>query len=110
MKPDACGVNILFYYLTGYVTFLWFSASRFRFPIPPTAVAISRFFRRPRRSVPVPDMKMKKFVSKALEVNLAATRARIEIPPDHREFIALSRNHFGIHKRAEELLKEYHHP
>jgi len=55
-------------------------------------------------------MKMKKFVSKALEVNLAVTRAKIDIPPVHREFLALSRTHFGINKRAEELLTEYHHP
>lgn len=53
---------------------------------------------------------MKKFVSKALEVNLAVTRGKIEIPPDHQWFLSLSRSHFGIHKRAEELLNEYHHP
>jgi len=53
---------------------------------------------------------MKKFVSKALEVNLAATRGKIDIPPEHQWFCSLSRSHFGIHKRAEELLSEYHHP
>jgi pyruvate,orthophosphate dikinase len=56
------------------------------------------------------DMKMKKFVSKALEVNLAVTRGRIEITPEHQWFLTLSRSHFGIHKRAEELMNEYHHP
>lgn len=56
------------------------------------------------------DMKVKKFVSKALEVNLAVTRGRIEITPEHQWFLALSRSHFGIHKRAEELMNEYHHP
>ncbi|MDD3293203.1 MAG: PEP/pyruvate-binding domain-containing protein [Geobacteraceae bacterium] len=53
---------------------------------------------------------MKKFVSKALEVNLAATRGKIDIPAEHQWFCSLSRSHFGIHKRAEELLSEYHHP
>lgn len=53
---------------------------------------------------------MKKFVSKALEVNLAVTRRKIEIPAEHQWFISLSRSHFGIHKRTEELITEYHHP
>ena len=54
---------------------------------------------------------MKKFVSEALEANLATTRSRkIEIPPEHQWFIALSQTHFGIHKRAEEFMLEYHHP
>ncbi|MRR55253.1 MAG: pyruvate phosphate dikinase [Deltaproteobacteria bacterium] len=56
------------------------------------------------------DTTMKKFVSKALEVNLAVTRSRIEIPPEYQWFLALSHSHFGIHKRAEELINEYHHP
>jgi len=55
-------------------------------------------------------MQMKKFVSKALEVNLAVTRSKIEIPPDHQWFQSLSGSHFGINKRAGELLNEYHHP
>jgi pyruvate,orthophosphate dikinase len=58
----------------------------------------------------ISDTKMKKFVSKALEVNLAVTRRKIEIPPEHQWFLSLSRSHFGIHKRAEELITEYHHP
>src|SRR6266542_1563405 len=54
---------------------------------------------------------MKKFVSEALEANLAATRSRkIEIPSEHQWFIALSQSHFGINKRAEEFMLEYHHP
>jgi pyruvate,orthophosphate dikinase len=55
--------------------------------------------------------KMSKFESEALAANLAATRSRkIEIPPEHNWFISLSVNHFGIHKRAEEFMQEYHHP
>ncbi|HEX2768221.1 MAG TPA: PEP/pyruvate-binding domain-containing protein [Geobacteraceae bacterium] len=54
---------------------------------------------------------MKKFESEALKANLAATRSKkIVIPPDHEWFISLSENHFGIHKRAEEFMLEYHHP
>jgi pyruvate,orthophosphate dikinase len=53
---------------------------------------------------------MKKFVSKALEVNLAVTQSTLEIPPEHQWLVSLSRSHFGIHKRAEELMSEYHHP
>ncbi len=55
-------------------------------------------------------MQMKKFVSKALEVNLAVTRTKIEIPLEHQWFLSLSVSHFGINKRAGELLNEYHHP
>ena len=54
---------------------------------------------------------MNKFESEALKVNLAATRSKkIVIPPDHEWFVSLSENHFGIHKRAEEFMLEYHHP
>jgi len=54
---------------------------------------------------------MSKFVSEALEANLAATRSRkIEIPPEHQWFISLSQSHFGINKRAGEFMTEYHHP
>ncbi|MBP1752423.1 MAG: ppdk2 [Geobacteraceae bacterium] len=54
---------------------------------------------------------MKKFVSEALEANLATTRSKkIVIPPEHQWFVSLSRTHFGIHKRAEEFMLEYHHP
>ena len=34
----------------------------------------------------------------------------MEIPPEHQWFLSLSRSHFGIHNRAEELIREYHHP
>jgi pyruvate, orthophosphate dikinase len=54
---------------------------------------------------------MNKFESEALAANLATTRSRkIVIPPEHKWFIALSADHFGIHKRAEEFMLEYHHP
>ncbi len=54
---------------------------------------------------------MKKFVSEALEANLATTRSKkIEIPPQHQWFVSLSHSHFGINKRAEEFMLEYHHP
>jgi len=55
-------------------------------------------------------MQTKKFTSKALEVNLAVTRAKIEIPLDHQWFQSLSGSHFGINKRACELMNEFHHP
>jgi pyruvate, orthophosphate dikinase len=58
----------------------------------------------------MPDKKTKKFVSKALEVNLAVTRRTVEVPPEHQWFAALSRSHFGINKRAEELVTEFNHP
>ncbi|HTY21427.1 MAG TPA: PEP/pyruvate-binding domain-containing protein [Geobacteraceae bacterium] len=54
---------------------------------------------------------MSKFESEALKANLAATRSKkIVIPTEHEWFVALSENHFGIHKRAEEFMLEYHHP
>lgn len=54
---------------------------------------------------------MRKFVSEALEANLATTRSRkIEIPSEHQWFVSLSQSHFGIHKRAEEFMMEFHHP
>jgi len=54
---------------------------------------------------------MNKFESEALTANLATTRSKkIVIPPEHNWFINLSENHFGIHKRAEEFMHEYHHP
>ena len=53
----------------------------------------------------------KKFVSKALEANLAETRYRdIKIPPEYQEFINLSKKYYGIHKRANDCIIEYQHP
>jgi pyruvate,orthophosphate dikinase len=52
-----------------------------------------------------------KFKSQALEANLAETRYKnIEIPENHRKFIAFSEKYFGIHKRAQECVTEFHHP
>ncbi len=51
------------------------------------------------------------FISKALEANLAETRYRdIYIPPDHLSFIGLSAGYFGLKKRANDCITEYHHP
>ncbi len=52
-----------------------------------------------------------KFISKALEANLAETRYRdIYIPETHQQFILLSQGYFGIKKRANDCITEYHHP
>ncbi|MCQ2315507.1 MAG: PEP-utilizing enzyme [Bacteroidales bacterium] len=51
------------------------------------------------------------FKSQALEANLEQTRYKdIFIPEEHKVFIALSINYFGINKRAKECITEYHHP
>ncbi|UBM63493.1 hypothetical protein LA303_05865 [Candidatus Sulfidibacterium hydrothermale] len=53
----------------------------------------------------------KKFISKALEANLAETRYRdIKIPPEYQAFINLSKKYYGIHKRANDCIIEYQHP
>ncbi len=52
-----------------------------------------------------------KFISKALEANLAETRYKdIKIPPDFQDFINLSKKYFGIHKRANDCIIEFQHP
>ncbi len=55
---------------------------------------------------------MKKTIkSKALQVNLEATRiSDIKLPEKQSELLALSEKHFGIHKRVKEFLFEYNHP
>ncbi|MBP5643057.1 MAG: hypothetical protein J6X10_02320 [Bacteroidales bacterium] len=51
------------------------------------------------------------FKSQALEANLAQTRYKdIFIHEEHKTFIALSKDYFGINKRASECITEYHHP
>ncbi len=53
----------------------------------------------------------KNFISKALEANLAETRYRdIKIPPEFQSFINLSKNYYGIHKRANDCIIEFQHP
>ena len=50
------------------------------------------------------------FTSKALEANLIQTRASdIEIPDEQQWFIDISRDKWGIHKRAEEFIIELNH-
>ncbi len=52
-----------------------------------------------------------KFISKALEANLAETRYRdIYIPEQHQDFINLSKTYFGVNKRAHDCITEFHHP
>ena len=52
-----------------------------------------------------------KFVSKALEANLAETRYKdIIIPDGHQQFIDLSKAYYGLNKRAQECIIEYQHP
>jgi pyruvate, orthophosphate dikinase len=52
-----------------------------------------------------------KFYSKALEANLAETRYKdIVIPGNLQKFIDLSKDYYGIHKRAQECIIEYLHP
>lgn len=53
----------------------------------------------------------KNFKSQALQANLAETRYKdIHIPEHHKKFIDLSEKYFGIHKRAQECITEFHHP
>ena len=53
----------------------------------------------------------KKFVSQALEANLAETRYKdIKIPDKYLKFIALSVKYYGINKRANDCIIEYQHP
>ena len=53
----------------------------------------------------------KKFVSTALEANLAETRYKdIKIPPKYQWFIDLSKKYYGINKRANDCIVEYQHP
>jgi len=52
-----------------------------------------------------------KFVSKALEANLAETRYKdIKILPEYQSFIDLSKKYYGIHKRANDCIIEFQHP
>jgi pyruvate, orthophosphate dikinase len=52
-----------------------------------------------------------KFYSKALEANLAETRYKDIVILEHlQEFIDLSKDYYGINKRAQECIIEYLHP
>ncbi len=49
--------------------------------------------------------------SKALEVNLSETKnVEYTIPDEHQWLISLSEKYWGIHNRAVEFFKEFHHP
>ena len=53
----------------------------------------------------------KKFISKALEANLAETRYKnIKIRAEYQRFINLSKKYYGIHKRANDCIVEFQHP
>ncbi|MBC8319600.1 MAG: hypothetical protein H8E34_02640 [Bacteroidetes bacterium] len=52
-----------------------------------------------------------KFISKALEANLAETRYKdIKIESDYQQFIDMSKKYFGINKRANDCIVEFQHP
>jgi len=52
-----------------------------------------------------------KFISKALEANLAETRYKdIKIPAEYQAFIDLSKKYYGINKRANDCVIEFQHP
>jgi len=52
-----------------------------------------------------------KFISKALEANLAETRYKdINIPTEYQSFISLSKKYYGINKRANDCVIEFQHP
>ncbi|MDZ7774987.1 MAG: hypothetical protein U5L09_04910 [Bacteroidales bacterium] len=53
----------------------------------------------------------KDFKSQALQANLAETRYKdIHIPDEHQAFISLSKKYYGLNKRAQECITEFHHP
>ena len=54
---------------------------------------------------------VKSFYSKALEVNLSATRQKeIAVKNEHNWLLGLSSNYWGIHERTTNFFNEYHHP
>ena len=48
--------------------------------------------------------------SSALQVNLKATAAAVEIPSKYDVLLRTVESHYGVHKKARELLLELHHP
>ena len=46
----------------------------------------------------------------ALEINLERTKAVVEIPERYRILLDVARDHYGVLKRAEEMLIELNHP
>jgi pyruvate,orthophosphate dikinase len=56
------------------------------------------------------DVEEKDFASSALQVNLERTAANVEIPEKYQGLLAVVRKHYGVQKRARELLFELNHP
>jgi pyruvate,orthophosphate dikinase len=52
----------------------------------------------------------KDFTSSALQVNLERTAAHVEIPTRYQPLLDVVQNHYGVQKRARELLIELNHP
>ena len=50
------------------------------------------------------------FVSSALQVNLERTAATVEIPEKYQVLLDISREHYGVFKRTQDLLMEMNHP
>jgi pyruvate,orthophosphate dikinase len=50
------------------------------------------------------------FVSAALQANLERTAATVEIPEKYRVLLDITREHYGVFKRTQDLLTEMNHP
>jgi pyruvate,orthophosphate dikinase len=50
------------------------------------------------------------FVSTALQANLERTAATVEIPEKYRLLLDITREHYGVFKRTQDLLTEMNHP
>ena len=50
------------------------------------------------------------FVSTALQANLERTAATVEIPEKYRVLLDITREHYGVFKRTQDLLTEMNHP
>ncbi len=50
------------------------------------------------------------FVSTALQANLERTAATVEIPEKYQLLLSITREHFGVFKRTQDLLTEMNHP
>jgi len=50
------------------------------------------------------------FISTALQANLERTAATVEIPERYRVLLDITREHYGVFKRTQDLLTEMNHP
>ena len=50
------------------------------------------------------------FVSSALQANLERTAATVEIPEKYQVLLRITRDHYGVFKRTQDLLTEMNHP